>query len=110
MESGSPRVNPLFSIGTDFFDLHRAPVNSPLNQPPGKDSDREVTGAAMIHDIVTPTRWENPKSLIVEKSDYYEKLTPSSGEIHQIGRLYDIKVSFKEDGTASTSWKLRRDR
>jgi uncharacterized delta-60 repeat protein len=85
-------------------------VDLPLNQPPGKDSDREVVGAAMIHDFVTPTRWENPKSLILEKHDYYEKLTSSSGEIHQVGRLYNITVSFKEDGTASTSWKLRDDR
>src|SRR6266436_655419 len=85
-------------------------VDLPLNQPPGKDSDREVIGAAMIHDFVTPTRWENPKSLILEKHDYYEKLTSSSGEIHQVGRLYDITVSFKEDGTASTSWKLQADR
>ncbi len=85
-------------------------VDLPLNQPPGKDSDREVIGAAMIHDFVTPTRWENPKSLILEKHDYYEKLTSSSGEIHQVGRLYDITVSFKEDGTASTSWKIQADR
>jgi uncharacterized delta-60 repeat protein len=85
-------------------------VDLPLNQPPGKDSDREVIGAAMIHDFVTPTRWENPKNLILEKHDYYEKLTSSSGEIHQVGRLYDITVSFKEDGTASTSWKIQADR
>jgi len=85
-------------------------VDLPLNQPPGKDSDREVIGAAMIHDFVTPTRWKNPKSLILEKHDYYEKLTSSSGEIHQVGRLYDITVSFKEDGTASTSWKIQADR
>jgi len=85
-------------------------VDLPLNQPPGQESDREITGALMGHDFVSPTRWQNPNTLILEKHDYYEKLTPSSGEIHQVGRLYNITVSFKEDGTASTSWKLQADR
>ena len=85
-------------------------VDLPLNQPPGQESDREITGAVMGHDFVSPTRWQNPNTLILEKHDYYEKLTPSSGEIHGFDRLYEITVSFKEDGTASTSWKLRDDR
>ena len=85
-------------------------VDLPLNQPPGQESDREITGAVMGHDFVSPTRWQNPNTLILEKHDYYEKLTPSSGEIHGFDRLYEITVSFKEDGTASTSWKLRHDR
>ena len=87
-----------------------ARVDLPLNQPPGQESDRQLTGAVMGHDFVTPTRWENPNTLILEKHDYYEKLTPSSGEIHGFGRLYEITVSFKENGMASTSWKLREDR
>jgi uncharacterized delta-60 repeat protein len=80
-----------------------------LNQPPGKETDPEMTGAVMGHDFVTPTRWKNPDTLILEKHDYYEKLTPSGG-IHSFGHLYQITVSFKEDGKASTSWKLRDDR
>jgi hypothetical protein len=87
-----------------------AKVDVPLNHPPGQESDREIAGAVMEHDFVTPTRWEKPNTLILEKHDYYEKLTPSSGEIHEFARLYEITVSFKEDGTANTSWKLRDDR
>ena len=37
-------------------------------------------------------------------------LTPSSGDIHTFGHFYEITVSFKDDGTANTSWKLRDDR
>jgi hypothetical protein len=82
-------------------------MNLPFNQPPGKESDPEIARAALGHDFITATRWENPNTLTLEKHDYYEKLTPSSGEIHGFARLYEITVSFKEDGTASTSWKLQ---
>jgi uncharacterized delta-60 repeat protein len=85
-------------------------MDLPFNQPPGKESDPEITRAAMEHEFVTPTRWENPNILILERHDYYEKLTPSSGEIHGFARLYEITVSFKEDGTASTSWKPQENR
>jgi uncharacterized delta-60 repeat protein len=81
-----------------------------LNQPPGQEKDTEIARAAMGHDFITPTRWKNSNTLILEKHDYYEKLTPSSGEIHGFARLYEITVSFKEDGTANISWKLRDDR
>ena len=60
----------------------------------------------MSHDLVTPTRWENSNTLILEKHDYYENLAPSPGEIHGFARQYEITVSFKPDGTATTSWKL----
>ncbi len=80
-----------------------------LNQPPGQEKDTEIARAAMGHDFITPTRWKNSNTLILEKHDYYEKLTPSSGEIHGFARLYEITVSFKEDGTASASWKLQAD-
>jgi uncharacterized delta-60 repeat protein len=82
-------------------------MNLPLNQPPGKESDPQISRAALGHEFITPTRWENPNTLTLEKHDYYEKLTPSSGEIHTFGHLYEIRVSFKDDGTASTSWKLQ---
>ena len=85
-------------------------IDLPLNQPPNKESDPQIAGAAMEHDFVTPTRWENPNTLTLEKHDYYETLTPSSGMIHGFARLYEITVSFKEDGTASMSWKLQEDR
>ncbi|HEX4697540.1 MAG TPA: delta-60 repeat domain-containing protein [Candidatus Udaeobacter sp.] len=81
----------------------------PLNQPPGKETDPQITGAVMEHDSVTPTRWEKANTLILERHDYYEKLILSSAANHSFARLYEITVSFKEDGTASTSWKLRDD-
>jgi uncharacterized delta-60 repeat protein len=87
-----------------------AKVDLQLNQPPGQESDREIISSALGHDFVTPTRWENPNTLILEKHDYYETLMPSSGMIHGLARLYEITVSFKEDGSASTSWKLQEDR
>jgi hypothetical protein len=86
-----------------------AKINLPLQQPPGKENDPEIRGAVIGHDSITPTRWKNPNILILEKHDYYEKLTPSSGEIHSFGHFYEITVSFKEDGTANISWKLRDD-
>src|SRR4030095_1433617 len=49
-------------------------VDLPFNQPPWQESDREIGNAAMGHDFVTPTRWENPNTLILEKHDYYETL------------------------------------
>jgi len=81
-----------------------------LDQPPGKESDPEIKGAVTGHEFVSPVRWTNANTLILERHDYYEKLTPSSGSIHGFDRLYEITVSFKEDGTANTTWKLREDR
>jgi uncharacterized delta-60 repeat protein len=64
----------------------------------------------MGHEFVSPVRWADTNRLILERHDYYEKLMPSSGSTHGFGRLYEITVSFKEDGTANTSWNLRDDR
>ncbi len=63
-------------------------IDLPFDQPPGKENDPEIKGA----------------------HDYYERLMPPSGSIHGLARLYQITVSFKDDGTANTSWKLREDR
>jgi uncharacterized delta-60 repeat protein len=87
-----------------------AKVNLPLDQPPGKESDSEIKGAVMGHEFVSPVRWADANTLILERHDYYEKLTASSGSIHGFDRLYEITVSFRNDGTADTSWKLRDDR
>ena len=83
-------------------------INLPLDQPPGKESDPQIRGAVMGEESVTPTRWANADTLILERFDYYEKLTIPSGK-HSFVRLYEITVSFKNDGTANTSWKLRGD-
>ena len=64
----------------------------------------------MGHEFVSPVRRANANTLILERHDYYEKLTASSGSIHGFDRLYEITVSFKDDGTADTSWKFSRDR
>jgi uncharacterized delta-60 repeat protein len=85
-------------------------IDLPLDQPPGKENDPEIKGAVMGHEFVTPVRWANANTLILERHDYYERLMPPSGSIHGFGRLYEITVSFKNDGTADTAWKLRDDR
>lgn len=87
-----------------------AKVNLPLDQPPGKESDPEIKGAVMGHEFVSPVRWTNANTLILERHDYYEKLTASSGSIQGFDRLYEITASFKDDGTTNTSWKLSIDR
>jgi hypothetical protein len=83
-------------------------INLPLDQPPGKESDPQIRGAVLGEESVTPTRWAKADTLILERFDYYEKLNPSSGKTFVV-RTYEITVSFKEDGTANTSWKLRSD-
>jgi uncharacterized delta-60 repeat protein len=85
-------------------------VNLSLDQPPGKESDPELKGAVMGHEFVTPLQWINANTLVLEKHDYYEKVMPPAGSIHGFARLYEITVSFKDDGTANASWKLREDR
>ena len=85
-------------------------IDLPFDQPPGKENDPEIKGAVMGHEFVTPVRWADANTLILERHDYYEKLMPSSGSTHGFARLYEITVSFKDEGTANTSWKLREDR
>jgi uncharacterized delta-60 repeat protein len=84
-------------------------INLPLDQPPGKESDPQIRGAVMYEESVMPTRWVKADTLIFERFDHYTKLNPSSGRTH-VDRSYEITVSFKGDGTANTSWKLRDDR
>jgi uncharacterized delta-60 repeat protein len=85
-------------------------IDLPLDQPPGKESDPEIKGAVMGHEFVSPVRWTNANTLVLERHDYYEKLMSMSGDTHAFARLYEITVSFKDDGTANTSWKLREER
>jgi hypothetical protein len=92
------------SLGNSF-----AKVNLPLDQPPGKESDPEIKGVVMGHEFVSPVRWANANTLILERRDDYQKLTIPSRPNPGFGRNYEITVSFKEDGTANTSWKLRED-
>jgi len=87
-----------------------AKVNLPLDQPPGKESDPEIKGAVMGHEFVSPVRWANANTLILERNDDYQKLTIPSRPVPGFARVYEITVSFKDDGTAATSWKLRGDR
>ena len=86
-----------------------AKIDLPLDQPPDKENDPEMKGAVMGHEFVTPVRWVDANTLVLERHDYYERLMPPSGSLHSFARLYEITVSFK-DGTANASWKLRKDR
>ncbi len=63
----------------------------------------------MEAEFVTPVRWADANTLILERDDHYKKLTVSSHSVDRFARLYEITVSFKDDGTANTSWKLRSD-
>lgn len=83
-------------------------INLPLDQPPGKESDPQIRGAVLGEESVRPTRWAKADTLILERYDHYAKLNPSAGRTH-VDRAYEITVSFKGDGTANTSWKLRND-
>jgi uncharacterized delta-60 repeat protein len=85
-------------------------IDLPFDQPPGKENDPEMKGAVMGHEFVSPARWTNANTLVLERHDYYERLMPPAGSVHGFDRLYEITVSFKDDGTANTSWKLREDR
>jgi hypothetical protein len=85
-------------------------INLPLDQPPGKESDPQIRGAVMEAELVTPVQWADANTLILERDDNYAKLTVSSESVRRFARLYEITVSFKDDGTANTSWKLRQDR
>lgn len=85
-------------------------IDLPFDQPPGKENDPAMKGAVMGHEFVTPVRWADANTLILERHDYYERLMPPAGSVHGFDRLYEITVSFKDDGTANTSWKLREDR
>jgi uncharacterized delta-60 repeat protein len=85
-------------------------IDLPFDQPPGKENDPEMKGAVMGHEFVTPVRWADANTLILERHDYYERLMPPAGSVHGFDRLYEITVSFKADRTANTSWKLRKDR
>jgi uncharacterized delta-60 repeat protein len=85
-------------------------IDLPLDQPPGKENDPDIKGAVMGHEFVTPVRWADANTLILERHDYYERLMPPSGSTHGFARLYEITVSFKDDGTANTLWKLSSDR
>jgi hypothetical protein len=84
-------------------------INLPLDQPPGKESDPQIRGAVLGQESVTPTRWAKADTLILERFYHYAKLNPSSGW-KDVVRTYEITVSFKGDGKANTSWKLRNDR
>lgn len=85
-------------------------IDLPFDQPPGKENDPEIKGAVMGHEFVTPVRWADDNTLILERHDYYERLMPPSGSIHGFARLYEITVSLKDNETPNTSWKLREDR
>ena len=49
-----------------------AKVNLPLDQPPGKESDPEIKGAVMGQESLSPVRWTNANTLILERHDYYK--------------------------------------
>ncbi|MGI8821291.1 MAG: hypothetical protein ACR2ID_10570 [Chthoniobacterales bacterium] len=85
-----------------------AKVELAFDKPPGRETDHELAGAAMESDWVSPEHWTNANTLTLKKQDDYGKLTAPTG-IYRFFRVYEITVSFKEDGTAAVSWKLQTD-
>jgi uncharacterized delta-60 repeat protein len=49
-------------------------IDLPLQQPPGRENDPEIKGTVMRQEFLSPVRWANANTLILERRDYYEKL------------------------------------
>ena len=92
----------------------RVDVN--LTDVPGRESDAELKRAILGHDYITPTRWEKPNVLILDRHEYFETLKPTVvgdqtfDTIHTLSRQYWITVTIAADGKAVVVWKLRKDR
>ncbi len=86
-----------------------ARVDLPLSDVPGRESDAELTDAILGHEYTEPVRWEKPNVLVLERHEYYEKLTPTAigdvkfESIHTLARRYRITAIIAPDGTAAVS-------
>ena len=81
-----------------------ARVDLPLSEPPGRKEDPELKSAVVGHEYIEPLRWENPNVLILQRHDYYRSLRPDK-TITDVGRLWEITVTFAADGKPDVKWK-----
>lgn len=88
-------------------------VALPLDAVPGRDRDTELEGAILGHDYVEPERWTSPNVLVLERHEYYEKLTPQVLDglkfesIIGLSRWYRVTATIDAAGTATLVWKRR---
>jgi hypothetical protein len=85
-----------------------AKIDLPLSEPPGRKEDPELKTAVVGHEYIQPVRWKKPNVLILQRHDYYRSLHPD-GTITDVGRLWEITVTFAADGKPDVKWK-RDDR
>ena len=78
------------------------------NDPPGRKEDPELKSAVVGHEYIEPLRWKKPNVLILQRHDYYRALRPDK-TITDVGRLWEITVTFAADGKPDVKWK-RDDR
>lgn len=88
-------------------------VALPLDVVPGRDRDTELDGAILGHDYVEPARWKAPNVLVLERHEYYEKLTPQVLDglkfesIIGLSRWHWVTATIDAEGTATLVWKRR---
>ena len=81
-----------------------AKVDLPVSEPPGRKEDPELKDAVVGHEYIEPLRWKKPNVLILQRHDYYRSRRPD-GSITDVGRLWEITVTFAADGKPDVKWK-----
>lgn len=76
-------------------------VDLAIEEMPGADRDPDLKDAKRGHSFAEPTNWSDPKTLLIERHDYFEVKRPPYNSIHGIGRLYHITLEINEDATAT---------
>jgi hypothetical protein len=85
--------------GTGF-----AKVELPLSEPPGRKDDPELKRAVVGHEYIEPLSWKKPNVLVLQRHDYFRALRPDN-TIVDLGRLWEITVTFSADGKPDVKWK-----
>jgi hypothetical protein len=89
-------------------------VALPLDDVPGRKDDTELQNAILGHDYVDPARWRSPTVLVLERHEYYEKLTPTVVDglafesIVGLSRWYWITATIDPAGKTTLVWKRRQ--
>ena len=90
---------------------HFERVELSLGAPPGQENDPKLKGAAVGHIYTEPMRWRKPNALLLRRHEYYRVKTPISlgdttvESITDLGRQFEITVTFGADGKANAVWK-----
>jgi hypothetical protein len=90
-------------------------VDLSLAEAPGYAADKELQGAKRGHIYTEPIRWRKPNVLVLRRHEYYRQMKPTVidnlkfDSIHDVGRQYEITITFAADGKADVVWKLEKD-